>query len=212
MVLHRLNRLALIIGTLFIVTAPAYANLPENQNLPPEVQKAQDYLNGLEKLKSRFVMNAAENVRLTGTFYLSRPGRLRFDFDDPVKDFIVADGRFIYFYDDDLGEQSNAPIGSTMADFLLRPDIRLYGDVNVTKIMRAAGLVQITVQQKKDPGAGQLILGVDAESFELKKWRVIDSLGNITEIDLVEVEKDPILDASLFYYIKPKHEGDHYNE
>jgi outer membrane lipoprotein-sorting protein len=212
MVLHRLNRLALIIAALFIVTEPAYANLPENQNLPPEVQKAQDYLNGLKKLKSRFVMNAAENVRLTGTFYLSRPGRLRFDFDDPVKDFIVADGRFIYFYDDDLGEQSNAPIGSTMADFLLRPDIRLSGDVNVTKIMRAAGLVQITVQQKQDPGAGQLILGFDAESFELKKWRVIDSLGNITEIDLVEVEKDPVLDASLFYYIKPKHEGDHDNE
>tara|TARA_R110002124_G_scaffold149220_1_gene314972 strand:+ start:108673 stop:109311 length:639 start_codon:yes stop_codon:yes gene_type:complete len=212
MLLHRLNRWALIIGVVLFCAAPLQANASTKQGLPLDVQKAQDYLNSLKTLKADFVMNAAENVRLTGTFYLNRPGRLRFDFDDPVKDFIVADGRFIYFYDDDLGEQSNAPIGATLADFLLRPDIRLSGDVMVTRIMRAAGLVQITVQQTEDAGAGQLILGFDADSFELKKWRVIDSLGNITEIDLVNVEKDAALKDELFYYIKPKKAGDNYNE
>jgi len=182
------------------------------QATAPEIIKAEAYLNALKHLKARFVMTANDGTELRGTFYLNRPGKLRFNFDPPVKDFIVADGRFIYFYDDALGEQSNAPIGTTLADFLLRDRIALSGDVQVDRIMHAAGLVQISLTQKDDPGAGQLILGFDEESFALQKWRVIDSLGNITEVALLDVDFDPVFEDGLFYYLKPKKAGEEYNE
>ncbi len=182
------------------------------QSAMPEIAKAEAYLNAMKRLKARFVMTANDGSQLKGHFYLNRPGKLRFNFDPPVKDFIVADGRFIYFYDDALGEQSNAPIGTTLADFLLREHISLAGDVNVERIMRAAGLVQISLSQKDDPGAGQLILGFDEESFALQKWRVIDSLGNITEVVLLDADLDPVFEEGLFYYLKPKSVGEEYNE
>jgi outer membrane lipoprotein-sorting protein len=78
--------------------------------------------------------------------------------------------------------------------------------------LRAADLVQISLTQKEDPGAGQLILGFDEASFELRKWRVIDSLGNITEVALHEVEREPVFDADLFFYRKPKQAGERYND
>jgi outer membrane lipoprotein-sorting protein len=178
----------------------------------PEVVKAEQYLNGLRHLKARFVMTAHDGAQLSGSFYLNRPGKLRFNFDLPVKDFIVADGRFIYFYDDALGEQSNAPIGTTLADFLLRDNISLRDDITVNRVLRAAGLVQISLAQKEDPGAGQLILGFDESSFELRKWRVIDSLGNITEVALFDLERDPVFEEDLFFYRKPKQAGARYND
>lgn len=191
----------------------AFTVLPTSlKAMPKEAQQAEQYLNSLRDIKSRFVMTTTEGAKLAGTFYMSRPGKLRFTFDPPVEDFIVADGRFIYFYDSELEEQSNAPIGSTLADFLLRDNITFSGDIEVTRIMRAANLLQITLRQSEDPAAGELILGFSEDLFELKKWRVIDSLGNITEVELTELNKQPVLDSSLFYYRKPKTEGRQYNE
>ena len=58
------------------------------------VQKAESYLNSLKTLKANFTQMAQWNqTNVTGDFYLSRPGKLRFDYDPPVEDFIVADGK-----------------------------------------------------------------------------------------------------------------------
>ncbi|MCS5597893.1 MAG: outer membrane lipoprotein carrier protein LolA [Alphaproteobacteria bacterium] len=203
--------LYLIITTLLLVQLPEQGVAAVDTNLPKDVLQAQHALNSLTKVQADFTMTTTNGQSLTGTFYLNRPGKLRFDFAPPIEDFIVADGRFIYFYDAELEEQSNAPIGSTLADFLLRDDIRLSGDIAVTRIMRAAGLLQITLTQSDDPGAGELILGFDEGSFDLRKWRVIDSLGNITEVELSNVNENPVFTRDLFFYIDPKKERS-YNE
>lgn len=196
-----------VLAVFVLLSAQVQAN-----DVPEDVLKAEQYLNDMKKIRARFVMTSSEGTRSTGDFYLNRPGKLRFSFDPPIKDFIVADGRFIYFYDDELGEQSNAPIGTTLADFLLRDNISLSGDIAVTKILRAAGLVQISLTQKDDPAAGSLILGFDKDSFELQKWRVVDSLDNIIEVELLSIEKDPALDNALFYYRNPNKTQGTYNE
>ncbi|MEC8663840.1 MAG: outer-membrane lipoprotein carrier protein LolA, partial [Pseudomonadota bacterium] len=111
---------------------------------------------------------------------------------------------FIYFYDAELQEQSNAPIGQTLADFLLRSDLSLSGDITVTDLRREGGLLQITLTQTADPGAGSITLGFQENPMWLKKWRVTDSLGNVTEIELFEMQTGISLDRSLFIYSDPK--------
>ena len=103
------------------------------QTVANDIQKAEDYLRNLSTVKANFIQTAHNGARLSGTFYLNRPGKLRFDYNE-IDDFIVADGLFIYFYDSELGEQSNAPIGQTLADFLLRENISLTGDIKVQDI------------------------------------------------------------------------------
>ncbi len=76
-----------------------------------QVLSACDAVNkGLKTVKARFVQTAPDGGQTRGTFYLNRPGKLRFQYDPPLKDFVVADGLFIYFYDGELEQQSNAPI------------------------------------------------------------------------------------------------------
>jgi outer membrane lipoprotein-sorting protein len=110
----------------------------------------------------------------------------------------------IYFYDAQLGEQSNAPIGQTMADFLLRKDIRLSGDVSIERIMRGGDLVQITLIQASDPGAGSLTLGFSENPFQLKKWRVVDAQGQTVEVELFQMQSGVKLDSNLFVFHDPK--------
>lgn len=172
---------------------------------PIEIDQAENYFRSLKTVKARFIQTAPDGTQTQGTFYLSRPGKLRFQYDPPLKDFVVADGLFIYFYDGTLGQQTNAPISQTLADFLLRKEINLSGDLKVTRIMRGSGLIQMTVVQRSEPGAGSLTLGFrESPTFELKKWRVKDSQGAITEVELFNVETGISLPAGLFAYHDPK--------
>ena len=174
----------------------------------PEIQKAERYLQNLKTAKARFVQTTSDGPQLTGDFYLSRPGRLRFEYDAPLKDYIVADGAFIYFYDGDINEQSNAPIGQTLADFILRANIRLTNeDLNIERIMHVDNLVQITINQSQDKNAGSITLGFEKEPFQLKKWRVVDAMGSITEIELHDIQTGMKLPKSLFAFFAEKPKG-----
>ena len=83
-----------------------------------DIERAEKYLQDLKTAQARFVQTTHNGTQLVGTFYLSRPGKLRFEYDAPMEDFVVADGMFIYFYDAELEEQTNAPIKATMASLL----------------------------------------------------------------------------------------------
>ena len=177
-----------------------------------DVKKVEQYLNNLKMARSRFTQVAPDGSRRTGTFYLSKPGKLRFEYDPPIQDFIVADGTFIYFYDAELNEQTHAPIGQTLADFILREDLDVGGDIVVMDLTRAAGLLQITLAQKEDPKAGSLKLGFSESPFTLKKWRVTDAQGSIVEIILADIQTNARPADDLFRYINPTPDPMLYNQ
>lgn len=170
---------------------------------PALLAKAETYLNGISSLKSDFIQTADNGQSARGTFTLLRPGRMRISYAPPVENFIVADGKFVYFWDAEVKEQQNAPIGSTLADFLLRDKITLSGDVKITQVARDDGLLEITLVQAKDPGLGSLTLVFEEAPFGLRKWRVLDAQGKLTEVALQNPEFGVKLDANQFYFRNP---------
>jgi outer membrane lipoprotein-sorting protein len=168
-----------------------------------DVAKAEAYLRDLQTAQARFVQTTHDGNQLVGTFYLNRPGKLRFQYDPPVEDFIVADGVFIYFYDGELKEQTNAPISTTLANFFLRKDFSLHGDVTVKDMKKSGGFLQIQVSETEDPFAGSLTLAFSEDPFTLKKWRVIDPQGLITEVELFYLKSGVTFPDGLFTYKDP---------
>lgn len=180
-----------------------------------DIERAESYLQNLKTMKARFVQTAHDGSQISGTFYLNRPGKLRFEYDPPVENFVVADGLFIYFYDAELEEQTNAPIGSTLANFFLREDLALSGDLLVQDARIGGGLLQIDVVQASEPEGGMIIFGFSQEPpFALRKWRIIDPQGLRTEVELFHLKENIELDSDLFKYRDPKHGDDtpHYND
>lgn len=178
--------------------SPAFA-----ADMAQDTQQAEEYLRNLKTAKADFIQRSSLGSVMTGTFYLDRPGRLRFEYND-VKDFIVADGLFIYFYDAELGEQSNAPIGQTLADFLLRNDLSLTSDLKVINTQHQGGFIFITLEQASDPGAGSVQLVFSEVPYVLRKWRVTGPQGDVTEVELKNMERDIVLEDKLFAYHDPK--------
>ena len=178
----------------FFFIAPAMAQTGNAVYL----QQAQNWLSNLKTAKARFQQVDYQGNTLNGTFYINRPGRLRFEYDDPVKDYIVADGYLIHFYDGSSGQTNSGPIGSTLADFILRDGNRFDEKVNVESIRERDGMVQIALSQKDQPGMGELILNFAKNPFTLKSWQIIDAQGLTTNIVLSDLQNVATLPPTLF--------------
>ena len=198
-------RFLVTVLTLFALLIPLSASAKKGDDAwNADIKTAEDYLANLKSARARFVQTTHDGTQLVGTFYLQRPGKLKFEYDPPIKDFVVADGFFIYFYDSQLGEQTNAPIGQTLADFILRDNLKLRDDLTVTNIKRSGGLVQIEIVQTADPEAGSLTLGFSEDPVTLKKWRVVDAQGLITEVELFYLKTGVKHPSGLFVYKDPE--------
>jgi outer membrane lipoprotein-sorting protein len=186
----------------FLFCLPAYADQAVPADLTPEdkaeVARVETYLNGLTTAKAGFTQEGA-NGTSTGTFYLSRPGRLRFEYAAPDKDIIVADHNLIWYYDAQTRQANHAPVSRTFADFLLRRTIELTGsDVTITDMQRGENSVQMTLTQASDPGAGSLTLMLENNPMEIHEWRVVDAQGKTTDVKLDHPQFGLALDPSLF--------------
>ena len=166
------------------------------------VQQIEAYLNGITTMQADFIQTHSDGSRYNGTFYLNRPGRLRFEYAPPNGDYIVADGLLVHYWDNEVKNYSNAPIGSTLADFLLRKKIKLSGDLTVKSVQDVPDEQRwlVTLSQTADPQAGKLTLLFDKNPLRLVRWRIIDGTGAMTEVSLSKIETGLHLDPASVYF------------
>lgn len=180
--------------------APARKLDPADQ---ADVARVEGYLNGIQTLQSRFLQISGNGGTAEGAFYLSRPGRLRLDYDPPVPILLVTSGSFLVHYDKELKAVTYLPIDSTPAGLLVRERIELAGDVTVTSVNRGPGTLRVSVVQTKDANAGKLTLTFSERPFALSNWEVVDAQGLQTRVTLVEPRMGVAIDPALFRFTDP---------
>ncbi|HYD18939.1 MAG TPA: outer membrane lipoprotein carrier protein LolA [Patescibacteria group bacterium] len=188
-----------------VLAVPAKAAMTDPANPMGDVAAVEAYLSGIKTLKAKFVQTDNEGKRIGGTFLLKRPGRMSFTYDPPVKDFIVADGTFINYYDAEMKQGSRTLISKSLADFFLREKLTLSGDLQVSTVKREGGMLLLTLVEKKEPNAGSMVLAfTEVPSLELRKWRIVDPGGSVTEVELFNTQTGVKLDNDLFHYYDPE--------
>ena len=168
-----------------------------------EIGRVERYLNGTVTLQARFSQIAPDGEVSEGTFYLRRPGRLRFEYDPPNPVLVMADGVWLIYHDRELGQFNRWPVYATPLGVLVAEQIRLDGDVRVSNMVRQPGALELTLVQKNKPGQGSLTLIFSDKPLELRQWWVVDAQGEITAVALTSIEKDLKLDPKLFFFSDP---------
>ena len=172
-----------------------------------DIGRAETSLNGLRTLKARFQQIAPNGGVTNGTAWLERPGRMRFQYDPPTPFLLVAGHNLLVFYDSQLQQTSNIPLGRTPLGLLLRDNLKLSGDVTVTQVQRYPGQIQITLLRTATPGDGSLTLIFAEPQMALQSWTVVDAQRQETRIRLSDVQLGGTFDQSLFTFIDPKFFG-----
>jgi len=162
------------------------------------------WLNGVETYRARFTQIAPDFSSSGGVLSIRRPGRLRFDYDDPSPLLVVADGTTVAIEDSALETIDRVPLRSTPLWWLLKPDVNLAEDANVTEVWQEDGRIYIATQDRNEEMDGTALFAFNPESYALEEWFVTDSLGYTTRITLSEVETDLRLNPRLFVLDDPE--------
>ena len=172
-----------------------------------DVTAIEDYLNSFSTLKAHFLQIGDDGAQAEGTAYISRPGRLRLQYDPPAQLVLLADGTFLIVDDKRYPNPSYVLLNSTPAGVLVRDKIKLLNsDISVTKVQHQPGILAVTLIDSNNEDQGQLTLIFMDKPLQLRQWRIIDAEGKQTTVSLFDVQTGVILDKKLFTH------QDHYND
>jgi outer membrane lipoprotein-sorting protein len=163
------------------------------------LDRANAYFNGISTLVADFTQIGADGRKVGGRLHLVRPGRLRFDYDEPSTLEIVADGSAVAVREKKLGTQDLYWVKDTPLKFLLRENTDLQRDVTLKEIAPDPQGVRIVLEDGSTlGGTSRITLFFDPEVKKLSQWRIIDPQGYETTVVLSNLERGKQVDAGLF--------------
>ena len=165
---------------------------------PAILDAASAALAAAETASGKFMQTNADGTITTGTFALRRPGRMRFDYDDPTPILIVSDGTTVALEDSELETVDRIPISATPLGLILSTDLNVDDDVEVMSILENEDRIGIRVSDSSGEFEGTLTMVFDKQSYELLGWLTVDGNFQTTVVDLVDVETNERVDPRLF--------------
>lgn len=199
--MSRLARFASLAAVFLSLAGPALAGPAEDK---ADIARAEDYLNTIKTLKARFSQISPAGDEIDGTVFISRPGKMRLDYDPPSPVQVIANGKFLIYFDKQLKQVSYLDLESSIAGVLVRDQVQLDGpDLKLLKISHAPELINITVTHRKDPSQGQITLVFTERPFALRQWKVVDAQNQLTTVSLYEPQQGIPLDAAMFKFDDP---------
>lgn len=170
-----------------------------------DILRMETYLNTVKNVRADFMQVSDMGTMRLGKIALSRPGKMRVDYDAPDKDFIVADGFMVHMWDDEMQSQTSVPVGEGIASFILRDPISLTdGDITITRFARYPAKIEVSIVSTEAPDEGELTLVFKDKPLKLSQWKVLDPQGRITGVNLQNTEENVKFKSNKFVFVSPK--------
>ncbi|SSZ39592.1 LolA family protein [Bartonella grahamii] len=155
-----------------------------------KVIKAQNVVNHFAAIKTMtgdFIQFSPKGKMSQGTFYLERPGKIRFIYKKmPLQ--IIADGQFVGINNRALNTWNFSQLSQTPMKFLLGDKI----DVSSGRLLafrEDPGAVTIVLRDKTI-GAGQIRMVFDSKGSALRQWTIVDQQNLETTVQIMNVRTD----------------------
>ncbi len=157
------------------------------------------YLSSIQTMVGNFVQIGPDGGRTQGTFYLQKPGRVRFEYNPPSPIDIIADGSSVVVRDRKLATQDLYPLSETPLRYLLADRIDLLRDTDVVSVSSDDTFATVTIEQKQLMiGTDKLMIMFDAKDLTLKQWTVTDPQGFDTTVAVYNLDTTKKPDPNLF--------------
>lgn len=167
---------------------------------PIPLLRISDYFNDLETLEARFLQIAPDGARSSGTFYIRRPGRARFEYDPPQEALVMAGGGQLAIFDgkSNTGRPEQYPLRRTPLIVILEKTVDLS---NAAAIVAHSGTPEATVvvaQDPENPGYGRIELVFADDPVRLVEWTTVDATGARTRVVLQSLRTGHAIPNRLF--------------
>ena len=186
------RRFALLAPLVFLLPLPAAA-----EKIP--LAALSDYLNGLTTVETSFTQINSDGTLSTGTLYIHRPGRVRFEYDPPDRSLVIAGGQQVAIFDAKSNQPPEQyPLKRTPLNLILGENIDLGRARMVVGHEDDGTSTRVRAQDPDAPEYGTIELVFTASPVELRQWVITDDLGAQTTVVLGEMIKGGRFGSRLF--------------
>ena len=163
------------------------------------LDRISNYLSSVQTMVGKFVQVGPDGGRTEGTFYLQKPGRVRFQYNPPSPIDIISDGSSVVVRDRKLATQDLYPLSQTPLRYLLAERINLLHDTDVVSVNADDSFATVVIEQKQLlVGTDRLMIMFDAKDLTLKQWTVTDPQGFDTTVAVYNLDSSKKPDPNLF--------------
>jgi outer membrane lipoprotein carrier protein len=166
-----------------------------------------EFLHDLDTLQARFEQSVldSENAQtglMHGLFLLDRPGRFRWDYISPQRQIILADGRDVWFIEEDLKQVTRHlqrwALKNTPAAFLTM-DADVEDDFEIIEIGERLGMQWLElIPRSSDSDLNRVLLAFVGR--ELRHMELADKFGMISRFRFFDIERNVPIDGELFVF------------
>ncbi len=180
--------LALVAASAFSATAQA---------IP--LSELSEYLNGIDRAQASFTQISDDGAIATGTLFLHRPGRMRFEYDDDENLLVMAGGGQVAIFDGRSNTRPEQyPLRRTPLNLILARDVDLGRSGMIMSHDGDGTSTRVVAQDPDEPDTGTITLVFTGDPVELRQWVVTDANGFQTTVILQELEQDVRLPPRYF--------------
>lgn len=156
------------------------------------------YLNNLQTAEGAFTQVNADGTVNTGTIYIKRPGRIRFEYAPPEKTMVIAGGGQLAVFDPRSDEPTRYPLRETPLSIILQKNVNLARANMVTAHEVNGPTTMVRAQDPEHPEYGSIDLVFSANPIQLRQWIINDGNGSTTTVILGEMKTGLRVPERLF--------------
>ena len=157
------------------------------------------YLNGLRTATGAFTQINGDGTISTGTIYINRPGRIRFEYAPPDNTLVIAGAGSVAIFDpkSNVGPETY-PLSRTPLSIILANRV----DLAQARMVVAHGYdgtaTTVTAQDPQNPEYGNIRMVFTGNPVQLRQWVINDDAGNSTTVVLGDLRTGTSIAARLF--------------
>ena len=187
---------ASVIGTSAIAAAAKPISLTPDQ--AESINKISAYMNSFKTLQGDFTQISPKGNISKGVMFISKPGKLRFEYSPPNPFLLVSDGKWVTLKNRATEKGDQFPLAATPLRLVVAPKIDLLKEANILGFEQADGITSVILEDRKGTIGGQLVLIFDEAQNQLQQWIIVDGKGRRTTVSLANLESGMKIDPQLF--------------
>lgn len=193
-----MNRFVGFLAPVFLMVSVAQA-----MSQPISLGNLSQYLNRLITAQAGFTQINSDGTISTGTLYINRPGRVRFEYDPPERGLVLAGGGSVAVFDPKSNQPpTQYPLRQTPLSIILAKDVDLARARMVTGHSSDGVSTTVTAQDPDNPGNGSIRLVFTDTPIELRQWVVTDGGGGQTTVILNNLKTGVRMPQSYFNIVE----------
>ena len=171
--------------------------------------EAQAHLRAVTSMTANFTQTDRRGRVLNGTMAIKRPGKIRFEYRN-ARMLVVADGRRLNFFDQDVNQHQSWPIGDSPLSVLLDGNRDLARYATVVRNDATTLMIEARDPRRREFGRITLAFAKVAGApggLSLQGWNALDAQNNLTQVRLSGQRFNVPVADSLFRFTPPQSRG-----